>query len=88
MKPRTPSSPQRRRLLQDLAQRLAALKRPCPLRVAIDGIGAAGKTTLTDELDLRVQVLGRPVIRASLERATFLIDNSDPVDPQWLLRPG
>lgn len=67
MKPRTQPSPQRRKLVQNLARRLVALERPHPLRVAIDGIDVAGKTTLADELALQVQALNRPVIRASLD---------------------
>lgn len=67
MKPRTRSSPQRRKLLRNLAQRLVALERAHPLRVATDGIDAAGKTTLADELALRVQALGRPFVRSSLD---------------------
>lgn len=37
------------------------------LRVAIDGIDAAGKTSLADELAALVEAGGRPVIRASLD---------------------
>lgn len=37
------------------------------MRVAIDGVDAAGKTTLADELAHLVEGLGRPVIRASVD---------------------
>ena len=54
-------------VLHDLTQRIAAIALPHPARVAIDGVDAAGKTTLADELAPRIEQLGRPVIRASLD---------------------
>ncbi len=54
-------------LLAELAGRICALRPPHPLRVAIDGVDAAGKTTLADELAGAVGSLGRPVIRASVD---------------------
>ena len=44
-----------------------AVHRPHPVRVAIDGVDAAGKTTLADELAPVIEDLGRPVIRASID---------------------
>jgi len=41
---------------------------PHPVRVAIDGVDAAGKTTLADELVQPLRRLGRTVIRASVDR--------------------
>lgn len=38
-----------------------------PLRVAIDGIDAAGKTTFADDLAPYVEQQGRPVVRASID---------------------
>lgn len=38
-----------------------------PLRVAIDGIDNAGKTSLADELSVCIEQQGRPVIRASID---------------------
>ena len=52
---------------QILARVIAGLRRPHPIRVAIDGIDAAGKTTLADALAPRVGARGRPVIRASVD---------------------
>ena len=57
----------RQDVLDQLAARLAALRPPHPLRVAIDGIDAAGKTTLADELAAALAPHNRPVIRASLD---------------------
>jgi uridine kinase len=54
-------------LTWELARRIARVKRPHPLRVAIDGVDAAGKTTLADELVEPLTHLGRPVIRASID---------------------
>ncbi len=57
----------RQRLLDRLAHAIAAASRPHPLRVAFDGVDAAGKTRLADDLVAPVQGLGYPVIRASLD---------------------
>ncbi|HEU5349090.1 MAG TPA: hypothetical protein VFU63_10815 [Ktedonobacterales bacterium] len=57
----------RHEMLRILAERIAALPRAHPVRVAVDGIDAAGKTTLADELALALQSRGRPVIRASVD---------------------
>jgi uridine kinase len=57
----------RAELLQALAEHITALERPHPLRVAIDGVDAAGKTTLADELVRPIEERGRPVIRASID---------------------
>jgi hypothetical protein len=37
------------------------------VRVAIDGVDGVGKTTLADELVAPLQLLGRDVIRASID---------------------
>ena len=58
---------ERDELLQDLASKIAAINLPHPVRVAIDGVDAAGKTMLADELARTVKSLGRPVIRASID---------------------
>jgi uridine kinase len=57
----------RQAIINRLADRIAAHHRPHPLRVAIDGIDAAGKTTLADELAAALAPHGRPVICASLD---------------------
>ena len=55
----------RQQLIADLAASIAALERPHAVRVAVDGVDAAGKTTLADEL--RAAMTGRTVIRASID---------------------
>lgn len=53
--------------MDDIASQMAAIARPHSVRVAIDGVDAAGKTTFADELAPRLTALGRPVIRASID---------------------
>lgn len=55
-------------LIEDLVSRVTSVKRPHPVRVAIDGVDGAGKTTLADELAEPIRRLGRPVIRATIDR--------------------
>ena len=57
----------RQQAIEDIALRITAVKRPHPVRVAIDGVDAAGKTTLADELVAVIRSLGRDVIRASID---------------------
>lgn len=54
-------------LLEALASSIAARTVTHPLRVAIDGIDASGKTTLADALVSPLEAHGRPVIRASID---------------------
>ena len=54
-------------MLETLARTLASVSGAHPIRVAIDGVDAAGKTTLADELVSPVRALGRTVIRASVD---------------------
>jgi uridine kinase len=60
---------QRAEALGELAEHVLAVDRPHPVRVAIDGCSAAGKTTLADEL---AQVLRdrteREVIRVGIDQ--------------------
>jgi|SRR5581483_7554798 len=57
----------RESMLQELANRIVALDHNHPLRVAIDGIDAAGKTMLANELAPLIEAHGREVIRASVD---------------------
>jgi uridine kinase len=54
-------------LLDRLAGAIGAVTTSHPLRVAVDGPPAAGKTTLADELAQLLRGRGREVIRASAE---------------------
>lgn len=54
-------------LLEFLADRIARVQRPHPVRVAIDGVDGVGKTVLGDELVGPLSRRGRPVIRASVD---------------------
>jgi uridine kinase len=63
---------QRKRVISELAALIVAVGlphsiHPHPLRVAIDGVDASGKTTLADELVSPIEAHGRPVIRASVD---------------------
>ena len=53
--------------LERLAAAIAGVQRSHPTRVAIDGVDAAGKTTLADELVPPLAETGRQVIRASVD---------------------
>jgi uridine kinase len=57
----------REEVLDQLADRIVAIQRTHLVRVALDGIDAAGKTTLADELAQRIEQRGRPVVRASID---------------------
>jgi uridine kinase len=54
-------------LLDRLVGTIESVTIPHPLRVAVDGPPAAGKTTLADELALLLRSRGREVIRATTE---------------------
>jgi uridine kinase len=54
-------------LIEQLTDILVAVRRPHPVRVALDGVDAAGKTTLADALAPAIRRRGRPVIRASVD---------------------
>jgi len=54
-------------MLNDVAARLATLVSANTVRVGIDGVDAAGKTTPADELGQRLRALRRPVIRSGID---------------------
>lgn len=54
--------------LERLTRRIADLPADRPVRVALDGVDGAGKTTLADELAPRLDARGRPVVRVSIDR--------------------
>ena len=53
--------------LERLAAAIVAVRVDHPTRVAIDGVDAAGKTTLADELIAPLSATGRQIIRASVD---------------------
>jgi uridine kinase len=57
----------RSELLDRLAGAVESVPAAHPLRVAVDGPPAAGKTTLADELAVLLRARGREVIRATIE---------------------
>lgn len=57
----------RHQSLEQLAERVANIQRPHPVRVGIDGIENSGKTTLADELAPHIEARGRHVIRATVD---------------------
>ena len=54
-------------LIEILAERIAGVRCPHPVRVAIDGVDGVGKTTLADELSVALSSCERPVIRATVD---------------------
>src|SRR5664279_3616526 len=62
-----PMTPERARCLEALARLILRVERPHPLRVAIDGPDAAGKTILADELAPLLEGSGRSVVRATVD---------------------
>jgi uridine kinase len=61
------ASASRREVLAQLSELILAVRRPHPVRVAIDGPDTAGKTTLADELAPVIRASGRSAIRASVD---------------------
>jgi uridine kinase len=61
------TSPRRAALLEDLAAMIANLDLARPIRVAIDGRTASGKTTLANELAERLKPSRREIIRTSID---------------------
>lgn len=54
-------------LIAELSELILAVRRPHPVRVGIDGVDAAGKTTLAGELAAEIIGRGRSVIQASVD---------------------
>jgi uridine kinase len=54
-------------VIHQIVEAILTVEVPHPLRVAFDGIDAAGKTTLADEVAQGLAGSGRPIIRASLD---------------------
>ena len=62
-----PNSPKRLSLLRKLADKILELPPNRTLKVGIDGVDGAGKTTFADELAEALKTSGRPLIRASVD---------------------
>ena len=69
-------TPERSRCLESLARQILRIERPHPIRVAIDGPDAAGKTTLADEL--------APMIERIEIEVPGIRDDQAVVDPPML----
>jgi uridine kinase len=54
-------------LITKLVEIITRMRPPHPLRVAIDGVDASGKTTLAEELALGLVSSGRQIIHASVD---------------------
>jgi uridine kinase len=57
----------RSELFTHIAQSLSLISKPHPIRVAVDGVDAAGKTIFADELAGYLKNLNRDVIQASID---------------------
>lgn len=57
----------RKNIINELANVINQINLPHPVRVGIDGGGAAGKTTFADELVEPLEKLGRTVIRSTID---------------------
>ncbi len=57
----------RQQVLETLAAHILKTPSPSVLRVAIDGVDGAGKTTFADELEPLLSASGRNIIRASVD---------------------
>ena len=57
----------RQQMVACVAAQIVGVRLPHCVRVAIDGVDAAGKTMFAEELADAVLRLGRPVIRASID---------------------
>ena len=62
----SPISEPRTKLLREIAQRVSSLSTG-RIRVAIDGLTAAGKTTFGNELAVALRILGRSTLRTSMD---------------------
>lgn len=65
-------------LLDRIAQRLAGASSDRPLRVAVNGPVAVGKSMFTGDLCDRVRALGRPVVNTSFDRFRLADDANAP----------
>lgn len=57
----------RKHIINEIASVINQIDLPHPVRVAIDGGGAAGKTTIANELIEPLEKLGRRVISSTID---------------------
>lgn len=57
----------RNELIESLAREISKINRPHPIRIAIDGVDASGKTTLANQLAEFLKHKGASLIRASID---------------------
>jgi uridine kinase len=57
----------RKSLVEELSRAIGALRFGHPVRAAVDGVGASGKTRLADEIAEALERSGHPVIRAGVD---------------------
>ncbi|SFS73993.1 uridine kinase [Saccharopolyspora flava] len=60
-------TPRRTAVLQGVAETAVSAQTDRVVRVGVDGVDGAGKTVFGDELAERVEALGRPAVRASVD---------------------
>jgi uridine kinase len=75
----------REKVLEELSGLILKVKQEYPLRVGIDGVDAAGKTSLADELVPYLAKSGRGVIRASIDgfhNPQHIRSNRGPYSPE------
>lgn len=66
-KPSPAQAMNRSQLVSFLSDRISRIVRRHPVRIAVDGFDAAGKTTLASELGCHLEERGRHIIRASAD---------------------
>ncbi len=57
----------RESVIRQIAEAICAVERPHPIRVAVDGVGVAGKTFFADELAVEIERGGRTALRVSID---------------------
>ncbi len=57
----------RESVIRQIAAAIGAVERPHPIRVAVDGVGVAGKTVFADELAREIERAGRASLRVSID---------------------
>src|SRR5262245_44466337 len=64
-------------ILEEIATYIGCYKPKQILRVAVDGVDGVGKTTFADRLGRAVELIGRPVIRSSVDDIVHCFGSND-----------